>query len=117
MTRGVAALMLSAAADLLGGVATDRTVRRLGLRLGRITIGGGALAAAGVFTMAGAFVASRGQRGDEYLGAGGIDPQSDPRRGGRAGILAMERAALSDGRVVPARCALLAVGRPDEARF
>jgi len=61
MTAGILAglpLMLSAAADLLGGVATDRAVRRLGLRLGRITIGGGALAAAGLFTIAGAFVAS-----------------------------------------------------------
>src|SRR5204863_6269858 len=61
MTAGVLAglpLILSSAADLLGGVATDRTVRRFGLRLGRITIGGGALAAAGLFTIAGAFVAS-----------------------------------------------------------
>jgi MFS family permease len=61
MTAGILAglpLILSSAADLLGGVATDRAVRRLGLRLGRITIGGGALAAAGVFTIAGAFVAS-----------------------------------------------------------
>jgi MFS family permease len=51
-------LILSAAADLLGGIATDRTARRLGLRLGRISIGGGALAAAGLFTIAGTFVAS-----------------------------------------------------------
>jgi len=61
MTAGVLAglpLILSAAADLLGGVATDRTARRFGLRLGRITIGGGALAAAGLFTIAGTFVAS-----------------------------------------------------------
>jgi MFS family permease len=61
MTAGILAglpLILSSAADLLGGVATDRAVRRLGLRLGRITIGGGALAAAGLFTMTGAFVAS-----------------------------------------------------------
>jgi ACS family glucarate transporter-like MFS transporter len=61
MTAGVLAglpLILSAAADLLGGVATDRTARRLGLRLGRITIGGGALAAAGLFTIAGTFLAS-----------------------------------------------------------
>jgi MFS family permease len=33
-------------------------VRRFGLRLGRITIGGGALTAAGLFTIAGAFVES-----------------------------------------------------------
>ena len=61
MTAGILAglpLILSSAADLLGGVATDRAVRRFGLRLGRITIGGGALAAAGVFTIAGAFAAS-----------------------------------------------------------
>jgi ACS family glucarate transporter-like MFS transporter len=56
-TAGVLAgmpLIMSSAADLVGGVATDRAVRRLGLRLGRITIGGGALAAAGLFTLAGA---------------------------------------------------------------
>jgi len=61
MTAGILAglpLILSSAADLLGGVATDRAVRRFGLRLGRTSIGGGALAAAGVFTIAGAFVAS-----------------------------------------------------------
>jgi ACS family glucarate transporter-like MFS transporter len=61
MTAGILAglpLILSAAADLLGGIATDRTARRLGLRLGRISIGGGALAAAGLFTIAGTFVAS-----------------------------------------------------------
>src|SRR5205823_106586 len=61
MTAGVLAglpLILSSAADLLGGVATDRAARRLGLRLGRVTIGGGALAAAGLFTIAGALVAS-----------------------------------------------------------
>jgi MFS transporter, ACS family, glucarate transporter len=61
MTAGVLAglpLMLSAAADLLGGVATDRAARRLGLRLGRVTIGGGALAAAGLFTIASTFVDS-----------------------------------------------------------
>lgn len=61
MTAGILAglpLILSAAADLLGGIATDRTARRLGLRLGRVTIGGGALAAAGLFTIAGTFVDS-----------------------------------------------------------
>jgi len=51
-------LMFSAAADLLGGVATDRAARGLGLRLGRITVGGGALAAAGVFTIASTLVLS-----------------------------------------------------------
>jgi hypothetical protein len=60
-TAGVLAgmpLIMSSAADLVGGVATDRAVRRLGLRLGRITIGGGALAAAGLFTLAGALAES-----------------------------------------------------------
>jgi ACS family glucarate transporter-like MFS transporter len=61
MTAGILAglpLMLSAAADVLGGMATDRAARRLGLRAGRIIIGGGALAAAGLFTLAATFVAS-----------------------------------------------------------
>src|SRR5262249_58066548 len=61
MTAGILAglpLILSSAADLLGGITTDRAVRRLGLRPGRITIGGGALAAAGLFARAGAFVES-----------------------------------------------------------
>src|SRR5262245_30275063 len=61
MTAGVLAglpLIFSSAADLLGGIATDRAARRLGLRLGRITIGGAALTAAGLFTIAGAQVAS-----------------------------------------------------------
>jgi MFS transporter, ACS family, glucarate transporter len=51
-------LMLSAVADLLGGITTDRAVRRLGLRLGRIIVGGGALAAAGMFTIAATLVLS-----------------------------------------------------------
>jgi len=61
MTAGILAglpLILSAAADLVGGVATDWTARRLGLRRGRVIIGGGSLAAAGGFTIAGMFVAS-----------------------------------------------------------
>ena len=61
MIAGVLAglpLMFSAVADLVGGVATDRAARRFGLRAGRITIGGGALAAAGLFTIGGTFVAS-----------------------------------------------------------
>jgi MFS transporter, ACS family, glucarate transporter len=61
MTAGILAglpLIFSAAADLLGGIATDRAARRFGLRLGRTSIGGGALAAAGLFTIAGTFVAS-----------------------------------------------------------
>jgi MFS transporter, ACS family, glucarate transporter len=55
MTAGLLAglpLVLSAVADIVGGIATDRAARRYGLRLGRITIGGGALAAAGTFTIA-----------------------------------------------------------------
>ncbi len=51
-------LMFSVAADFSGGVATDRAVRRMGLRLGRIITGGGALAAAGLFTIAGTFTDS-----------------------------------------------------------
>ena len=61
LTAGILAglpLILSSAADLLGGITTDRAVRRFGLRPGRITIGGGALAAAGLFTIAGAFAES-----------------------------------------------------------
>jgi MFS transporter, ACS family, glucarate transporter len=61
MTAGVLAglpLVLSAVADVTGGIATDRAARRFGLRPGRISIGGGALAAAGAFTIASAFVAS-----------------------------------------------------------
>jgi ACS family glucarate transporter-like MFS transporter len=51
-------LILSVAADLLGGLATDTIGKRFGLRLGRITVGGGALAAAGLFTIAAALVDS-----------------------------------------------------------
>jgi MFS family permease len=51
-------LMFSVAADFFGGVTTDRAVKRLGLRLGRIIAGGGALAAAGLFTIAGTFTSS-----------------------------------------------------------
>lgn len=51
-------LTLSAVADLTGGVTTDRMVQRMGLRLGRIIVGGGALTCAGLFTIAGTMVAS-----------------------------------------------------------
>ncbi len=37
---------------------TDRAAQRLGLRLGRVIVGGGALTAAGLFTIAGTFAAS-----------------------------------------------------------
>ncbi len=61
MTGGILAglpLMFSAVADVTGGIATDRAVRRLGLRPGRVLVGGGALAAAGLFTIAAGVVAS-----------------------------------------------------------
>ena len=51
-------LTLSVIADLTGGITTDVASRRLGLRLGRIIVGGGALAAAGLFTIAAAFTDS-----------------------------------------------------------
>ncbi len=51
-------LTLSVVADLTGGITTDRAARRLGLRLGRIIVGGGALTAAGLFTIAAAFTSS-----------------------------------------------------------
>jgi MFS family permease len=47
-------LTLSVVADLTGGLTTDKVARRLGLRLGRIIVGGGALTAAGLFTIAAA---------------------------------------------------------------
>jgi MFS family permease len=47
-------LLLSAAADLVGGLATDRATRWLGLRAGRSGIGGAALLVAGLCLMAGA---------------------------------------------------------------
>jgi MFS transporter, ACS family, glucarate transporter len=49
-------LTLSVLADLLGGISTDRLTGRLGARLGRAIIGGGSLAAAGVFLIAGTMV-------------------------------------------------------------
>jgi len=61
MTAGVLAglpLVFSAAADLLGGIATDRAASRFGLRVGRVTIGGAALAAAGLFTISSTWLAS-----------------------------------------------------------
>ena len=51
-------LTLSVVADLMGGITTDMAARRLGLRLGRILVGGGALTAAGLFTIAAAFTDS-----------------------------------------------------------
>lgn len=51
-------LTLSVIADLTGGLTTDIASRRLGLRLGRIIVGGGALTAAGMFTIAAALTDS-----------------------------------------------------------
>jgi MFS family permease len=45
-------LTLSVVADLTGGLTSDFAVRRLGLRPGRTIVGGGALTAAGLFTLA-----------------------------------------------------------------
>ena len=47
-------LIFSSVADVLGGVTTDGLTRRFGLRVGRCAVGGSALAAAGVFTLAAA---------------------------------------------------------------
>jgi ACS family glucarate transporter-like MFS transporter len=55
MTAGILAglpLMFSVVADLTGGLTTDWAAKRLGLRLGRIIVGAGALTAAGLFTIA-----------------------------------------------------------------
>ncbi len=48
-------LTLSVFADLFGGITTDRLTRRFGLRAGRSWVGGGSLAAAGLFLIAGTF--------------------------------------------------------------
>jgi MFS transporter, ACS family, glucarate transporter len=47
-------LILSAAADLTGGITTDRLIRRFGLRVGRCGVGGVALLVAALAIMAGA---------------------------------------------------------------
>jgi MFS transporter, ACS family, glucarate transporter len=52
-------LMLSAAADLVGGVATDRAVRAFGVRAGRCGIGIASLLVAAVAIVAGAAVEDR----------------------------------------------------------
>jgi MFS family permease len=59
LTLGVLAglpLVLSAAADVLGGMTTDSMVTRFGLRTGRAVIGAGSLGAAGLLMIAGTFV-------------------------------------------------------------
>jgi MFS family permease len=61
LTAGLLAglpLTLSALADLGGGITADRTAQRFGLRVGRVIVGGGSLAAAGLFTIAGTFAAA-----------------------------------------------------------
>lgn len=59
LTLGVLAglpLVLSAAADVLGGMTTDSMVARFGLRTGRVVIGAGSLGTAGLLMIAGTFV-------------------------------------------------------------
>ncbi len=51
-------MTLSAVADLVGGVSTDRSVRRFGSRTGRAIVGFISLASAGLFMVSGTFVAS-----------------------------------------------------------
>jgi MFS family permease len=51
-------LTLSAIADIFGGFTTDSLTKRFGLRIGRAGVGGASLAAAGAFTIAGAFLAN-----------------------------------------------------------
>jgi MFS family permease len=51
-------LALSVLADLFGGITTDRLTRRFGLRIGRATVGAGALLAAGGCMIAGTSAAS-----------------------------------------------------------
>ena len=51
-------LTLSVLADLLGGITTDRLSKRYGLRVGRAAVGGGSLAAAGLFLIGGTFVSN-----------------------------------------------------------
>jgi MFS family permease len=49
-------LILSAVADIVGGLVTDAMAARFGLRIGRVAVGATSLAAAGVFLIAGIFV-------------------------------------------------------------
>jgi MFS family permease len=46
-------LTVSVVADLIGGLTTDRLTRRAGIWIGRVAVGGGSLALAGVFMIAG----------------------------------------------------------------
>ena len=58
-TQGLLAglpLILSAAADLLGGVTSDQVTRRFGLRAGRCGVGGASMVVAGGSLLAGVFV-------------------------------------------------------------
>jgi MFS transporter, ACS family, glucarate transporter len=61
LTLGIMAglpLTLSVLADLLGGITTDWLSKRYGLRIGRAAVGGGSLAAAGLFMIGGTFIAN-----------------------------------------------------------
>jgi ACS family glucarate transporter-like MFS transporter len=51
-------LILSAVADIFGGMSTDSLTKRFGQRVGRAGLGGASLAAAGLFTIAGTFAPS-----------------------------------------------------------
>jgi cyanate permease len=51
-------LILSAIADIFGGFTTDSLTKRFGLRIGRAGVGVVALASAGIFTIAGTFMAN-----------------------------------------------------------
>jgi ACS family glucarate transporter-like MFS transporter len=51
-------MTLSAVADLVGGVSTDRMVRRFGTRTGRTVVGFVSLASAGIFMISGTFIAN-----------------------------------------------------------
>jgi ACS family glucarate transporter-like MFS transporter len=51
-------LVFSVLADLFGGITTDRLTKRFGLRIGRATVGAGALLAAGGFLVAGTSTAN-----------------------------------------------------------
>jgi len=129
-------LMFSVAADFFGGVTTDRAVKRLGLRLGRIRYVHVIAGCVGVADCAwrrlvefsarfGLGHVSRhrgpaggfGERGHEHVGPGWRDFQSHSRGVRGSTILELECAAVSDGRSLPAGCDVLAVGRSYETGF
>src|SRR4030095_1319403 len=57
------------------------------------------------------------QCGDEYVGAGGSDPQPDPGCDGGAELFELECAPVFDGCAVSAGWPMLGVGGSDEASF